>query len=91
MSCAAVATGSNRANWCHPGFDQILLQAIATTDTAERRQLYRSAQDLLNQQVPLLPIAHSMRYQAQQDFVTGVELPPYGGISFRRAGKELAQ
>ncbi|MAK71828.1 MAG: ABC transporter substrate-binding protein [Idiomarina sp.] len=91
LSCAAVATGSNRANWCHPGFDQILLQAIATTDTAERRQLYRSAQDLLNQQVPLLPIAHSMRYQAQQDFVTGVELPPYGGISFRRAGKELAQ
>lgn len=89
LSCAAVAIGSNRANWCHPGFDQILLEAIATTDTETRRQLYRSAQDLLNQQVPLLPIAHSMRYQAQQDFVTGVELPPYGGISFRRAGKEL--
>lgn len=91
LSCAAVAIGSNRGNWCHPGFDQILFRAIATTDTEERKSLYQAAQALLNQQVPLLPIAHSMRYQAQQDFVTGVELPPYGGISFRRAGKEKPQ
>lgn len=91
LSCAAVATGSNRANWCHPGFDQILFSAIATTDIEQRKELYRSAQQLLNQQLPLLPIAHSMRYQAHQNFVTGVELPPYGGISFRHAGKELKQ
>ncbi|WP_404402679.1 ABC transporter substrate-binding protein [Idiomarina seosinensis] len=91
LSCAAVTTGSNRANWCHPGFDEILFSAIATTDTEKRKALYRSAQQILNQQLPLLPIAHSMRYQAQQNFVTGVELPPYGGISFRHAGKELNQ
>lgn len=91
LSCAAVSTGSNRANWCHRGFDQILVNAISTTETEQRKQLYHSAQQLLNQQLPLLPIAHSMRYQAQQDYVTGVELPPYGGISFRKAGKELPQ
>lgn len=89
LSCAAVASGSNRANWCHNGFDQILYQAISTTDNAQRKQLYHSAQQLLMQQQPLLPIAHSMRYQAQREYVKGVELPPYGGISFRLAGKEL--
>lgn len=91
LSCAAVATGSNRANWCHQGFDNILIKAISTTNSDERRELYHSAQHILNQQLPLLPIAHSMRYQAQQEYVTGVELPPYGGISFRKAGKELQQ
>lgn len=91
LSCAAVRTGSNRANWCHPGFDEILVQAISTTDNQQRQELYHAAQALLNQQLPLLPIAHSMRYQAQQNYVTGVELPPYGGISFRKAGKEQLQ
>lgn len=90
LSCAAVATGGNRANWCHPGFDQLLYQAIATTDADKRQALYKSAQHILNQQLPLLPIAHSRRYQAQKISVKGVQLPPYGGINFRLATKETA-
>lgn len=87
LSCAAVATGGNRANWCHPGFDQLLYEAIATTNANERKALYQSAQHILNQQLPLLPIAHSRRYQAQKKSVRGVQLPPYGGINFRLATK----
>lgn len=91
LSCAAVATGSNRANWCHPGFDQLLYSAIATTNPKKRKALYQSAQHLLNQQQPLLPIAHSKRFQAQQKNISGVELPPYGGINFRLATKSKAE
>lgn len=91
LSCAAVATGGNRANWCHPGFDQLLYQAIATTDPDERKALYQSAQHLLNQQRPLLPIAHSKRFQAQQKDIGGVGLSPYGGINFRLATKQSAE
>lgn len=91
LSCAAVATGGNRANWCHPGFDQLLYSAIATTNAEERKALYQSAQHLLNQQQPLLPIAHSKRFQAQQKNIRGVELPPYGGINFRLATKQTAE
>ncbi|KPD22751.1 ABC transporter substrate-binding protein [Idiomarina abyssalis] len=91
LSCAAVATGGNRANWCHTGFDQLLYSAIATTNPEERKALYRSAQHLLNQQQPLLPIAHSKRFQAQQKSISGVELPPYGGINFRLATKKPVQ
>lgn len=91
LSCAAVATGGNRANWCHPGFDQLLYSAIATTVPEERKALYQSAQHLLNQQQPLLPIAHSKRFQAQQKNISGVELPPYGGINFRLATKDTAE
>ena len=91
LSCAAVATGGNRANWCHPGFDQLLYSAIATTVPEERKALYQSAQHLLNQQQPLLPIAHSKRFQAQQKNISGVELPPYGGINFRLATKDTVE
>ncbi len=91
LSCAAVATGGNRANWCHPGFDQLLYSAIAATVPEERKALYQSAQHLLNQQQPLLPIAHSKRFQAQQKNISGVELPPYGGINFRLATKDTAE
>lgn len=84
LSCAAIGSG-NRANYCNPELDQLLIQAISETQQAQRRPLYDQIQNLVSQQVPLLPIANSLRYQAHQADITGVELPPYGGISFRNA------
>ncbi|RUO80627.1 peptide ABC transporter substrate-binding protein SapA [Idiomarina tyrosinivorans] len=91
LSCAAVRTGSNRANWCNKSFDELLIKAISVNDNDARAEIYRQAQQVLREQQPLLPIAHSVRYQAQQDYIHGVKLPPYGGISFRNASKDLVK
>jgi cationic peptide transport system substrate-binding protein len=46
-----------------------------------------AAQQYLQEQMPLVPIAHSKRFQVKNHKVTGVSINPYGGISFVNAGK----
>ncbi|WP_235357769.1 ABC transporter substrate-binding protein [Arsukibacterium ikkense] len=85
LSCAARDSGSNRANWCDPAFDEIISNALLTADQQQRRALYLSAQQYLHQQQPLVAIAHSQRFQAISSSVSGVNINPYGGIALQQA------
>ena len=88
LSCSAAITGTNRANWCDKKFDQLINQAILTADQSQRRTIYIEAQQYLAEQMPLISIAHSQRFQAINNDVTGVKINPYGGISLATAIKE---
>ncbi|TRX57250.1 ABC transporter substrate-binding protein [Thalassomonas sp. M1454] len=87
LSCSAMETGRNRAFWCHDEFDQLLAKALASNDIDERKSLYLQAQNILVEQMPLLPIAHSKRAQAKVVGVSGDILAPFGGISFENINK----
>lgn len=87
LSCASAISGSNRTNWCDSHYDQLIADAVLTADVAKRRELYFLAQDYVAEQVPLIPIAHSRRFQVKSSKVTGMQINPYGGISFTAAGK----
>lgn len=89
LSCAAAVSGSNRANWCDPYFDDLLAKAVQTADQPARRELYFMAQQYQAEQMPLLPIAHSKRFQVRNHHVVGVTMNPYGGVSFAGAIKRL--
>lgn len=89
LSCAAAQGGNNRTNWCDPDFDQLLEQALAEPVASNRRQLYQAIETYALQQAPLMPIANSLRFQAHRADISGVELPPYGAISFRHARRIL--
>lgn len=85
LSCAAARSGNNRALWCNPEFDKLLVSAISESDIDQRKHLYQFIEDMVMQQAPVVPIANSLRYQAHRSDIKGVELPPYGGINFRYA------
>lgn len=85
LSCAAQQSGNNRARWCNPEFDELLVAAIAENDLDQRKHLYQFIEDFVMHEVPLVPIANSLRFQAHRTDIQGVELPPYGGINFRHA------
>ncbi|WP_209327064.1 ABC transporter substrate-binding protein [Pseudoalteromonas sp. PA2MD11] len=88
LSCTATFSGKNPANWCHPEFDLLLTQALDTTDLEKRKQYYNQAQRIIVQELPILPIAHGMRFQAASSDVKGINLSPFGGISLANARKE---
>jgi len=90
LSCAAAVSGSNRANWCDENFDQIIASALLTNDQQQRRSYYLAAQQYLQQQMPLVPLAHSKKFQVQNQRVHQVTINPYGGISFAHAIKDPA-
>ena len=63
LSCAAVERGNNYSRWCSPAFDQLLDDAVTTPQLAFRLRNYYYAQSLLNEQLPLIPLAHALRTQ----------------------------
>jgi cationic peptide transport system substrate-binding protein len=62
LSCAAARSGNNRAQWCNPLFDQLLIDAITESDLDQRKHLYQAIEDFVMQQAPLVPIANSLRF-----------------------------
>ena len=80
-------TGNNRAFWCDPAFDDFLHQSLQTTNTTQRKKYYSQALKILSEEIPLLPIAHSRRYQARTNNVKGELLHSFGGIDFSGVSK----
>jgi len=87
LSCSATHTGSNTTFWCNQEFDNIIQQALQTTNVGLRKKYYSQAMNILSKEVPLIPIAHSKRYQARGNNVTGDVLAAFGGISFYQVAK----
>lgn len=88
LSCSAADTGTNRANWCDANFDRLIAEALLTADQKKRRSYYLAAQQYLAEQMPLMSIAHSQRFQAINSRIKGVQINPYGGIALAGASKE---
>jgi len=87
LSCSATKTGSNRTFWCNQHYDDIIHKALKTNNISKRKQYYAQAMTILSQQTPLIPIAHSKRYQARGNNIIGNIMAPFGGISFYQVSK----
>jgi len=87
LSCTAGNTGSNTTFWCNQEYDDIIKKSLKTKDLAQRKKYYVKAMNIIKEEIPLLPIAHSKRYQARHTNVTGEILAAFGGISFYQVDK----
>jgi cationic peptide transport system substrate-binding protein len=84
LSCAAMQSNNNRSRWCNPEFDAILESARAISTQVERKALYQQAEALLAEEVPMLNLAHAKRVVFTRRDIQGMQLTPFGGISFAR-------
>jgi len=82
LSCSAIKSGTNRAMWCSDEYDLLINKALDYTDISERTYFYGKANELLAEQLPLIPIAHASRYQAYRKNLDGLVINPYGGVRF---------
>jgi oligopeptide transport system substrate-binding protein len=48
--------GQNTTGFANPGYDGLLKTALGAREPAERRRLYRQAEDILLRELPLLPL-----------------------------------
>lgn len=87
LSCSAINTRSNATLWCNQEYDAMIKKALQTTHINQRKAYYAQAMAILTQEVPLIPIAHSKRYQARGNNVKGKILAPFGGINFYQVSK----
>lgn len=82
LSCAAIGSQTNYARWCDPEFDALLHKALFSQQLASRIDAYHDAQQMLAQQLPVLPLASSLRLQAYRFGIRGLVLSPFGNASF---------
>ena len=81
LGCDGVEN-SNRAQWCHQPFEDLIQAAKVETDQAERTRLYEQAQEVFKQQAPWATIAHSVVFMPVRPEVEGYIVHPLGGHIF---------
>ena len=77
FGCKAIG-GNNFSRWCYQPFEDLVVKAKRVTDQGERTKLYEQAQQVLKQQVPMTPIAHSTVYMPMRKEVQDYKISPFG-------------
>jgi len=67
---------------CNPEFDKMMNRALATNHLYERSKAYNNAQDLVLNELPIVPIANVKRLLVARGNVKGIEMTPFGSINF---------
>ncbi|UXY13361.1 peptide ABC transporter substrate-binding protein SapA [Kosakonia sp. ML.JS2a] len=88
LSCAAITSQTNFAHWCNREFDDVLQKALASQQLAARIDAYDEAQQILARELPVLPLASSLRLQAYRYDIKGLVLSPFGSASFAGVSRE---
>jgi len=83
LSCAAVPSGGNKSQWCHPAFDALLDAARVSGDRAQRSALYAKAQRIVYDEVPIIPTVYPQYFTAVHRSVVGFVASPLTDLDFR--------
>lgn len=81
LGCDAVG-GSNRAQWCHQPFEDLIQEAKTVSDQDARVKIYEQAQVVFKEQAPWATIAHSLVYKPIRPEVQDFKIDPFGGHIF---------
>lgn len=78
-------SGTNNTNWENVKYIDLLNQSALCRDSEERKGLLREAEQILMEQMPIIPIFHFALNYLQCDGLEEVALSPLGQIDFRWA------
>ncbi|WP_413284668.1 ABC transporter substrate-binding protein SapA [Vibrio sp. MA40-2] len=84
LSCSAEQSGLNVSMWCNPDFDFLLDLAKETNQERYRLNLYKEAQYIMNEEVPIIPLAHGAQFLAYHESLQGFESSPFSTQSFHK-------
>ena len=80
--------GNNDAGFSNARYDELIAAAKVETDSDKRNELLRQAEDILMDEMPILPIYYYTTVTAANENVKGVQISTLGKISFKHAYKE---
>lgn len=76
---------TNNTNWENSKYIDLLNQSALCKDSQERKGLLREAEQILMEQMPIIPLYHSVLNYLQCEGLEEVALSPLGQIDFRWA------
>lgn len=82
LSCDTKNEVANLSNWCNPKFNELMDNALTSTALSDRAKDYNAAQDLVLNELPIIPIANVKRFLVASSKVKGVQITPFGSMNF---------
>ena len=82
LSCDTKNEVANLSNWCNPKFNELMDNALTSTALSDRAKDYNAAQDLVLNELPIIPIANVKRFLVASSKVKGVQVTPFGRMNF---------
>ncbi len=82
LSCEGKVAGINISHWCNEDFDVLLDLALETEHFRYRRNIYFQAQNIINQDFPVIPLAHGMQYRVNDVSLQGFINSPFNAQPF---------
>ena len=79
--------GTNNTNWENPEYIDLLNRSALCRDLEERSQILRKAEELLMEEMPIIPLYHFVLNYVKNDAWTDVILSPQGHLDLRFAKK----
>ena len=80
--------GNNDTGFSNARYDELIAAAKVETDSEKRLEMLREAEDILMDEMPILPIYYYTTVTAANENVKGVRISTLGKISFKYAYKE---
>lgn len=80
--------GNNDTGFSNARYDELIAAAKVETDSEKRLEMLREAEDILMDEMPILPIYNYTTVTAANENVKGVRISTLGKISFKYAYKE---
>lgn len=76
---------NNEVGYNNPKYDQLVDAAKNETDANKRFDILHQAEDLLMEEMPIIPLYHDTKTFGIKDYVKGVRVSPLGYIYFDSA------
>jgi len=70
-------TGVNIERWCNPEYDALFQQSTTELDPAKRQQLFIQMNDMLVEDVVLIPLVHLAQVSGTNENIEGIDLTPW--------------
>ena len=80
--------GNNDCGFSNAEYDKLISDAKVETDAAKRTEMLRKAEDILMDEMPIIPIYYYTNVRAWNDNVKGIQCSTLGKIYFKGAYKE---
>jgi peptide/nickel transport system substrate-binding protein len=78
-----LASPSIRTQWKNETYHQLMLEGKKTVDQSKRTAIYKKAQQLMYDEVPVVPIAHSTVMWPAVKNVINFKLHPTGSVRLK--------
>jgi dipeptide transport system substrate-binding protein len=86
FTCDGIKSGGNPSRWCNNAYSDLVMKANLVTDTTERAELYKRAQQVFHEEAPAVLFADVKAFLPVRKSVSGFKLhflggQPFGGVS----------